>query len=257
MSTDHHRDPRVDHGAVLPGTSRRTVLRGAVVGGALALTGTQAACSTGGSTAGVPRASSNAATGTASESAAESSAPGDRPRPRVLVAYFSRPGENYYYGGRRDLPVGNTEVLARMIAQRLRCDIHRIEALDPYSRGYDDTVARNVREQDADARPGIGNRLPSIRDYDVVLLGSSIWNVRPPMIMHTFAESLGFTGTTVHPFTTHAMSGLGTTEREYAAACRGATVGEGLAVKGEEVANADQAVSAWLTRINLQTGTPS
>jgi hypothetical protein len=30
----------------------------------------------------------------------------------ILLAYFSRPGENYYYGGRRDLEVGNTEVLA-------------------------------------------------------------------------------------------------------------------------------------------------
>ena len=57
------------------------------------------------------------------------------------------------------------------------------------------------------------------------------------MIMHTFAESHDFTGKTVHPFTTHAMSGLGTTEREYAA-CRGATLGEGLAVQGEEVGTA-------------------
>jgi hypothetical protein len=25
---------------------------------------------------------------------------------RILLAYFSRPGENYYYGGRRNLEVG-------------------------------------------------------------------------------------------------------------------------------------------------------
>jgi hypothetical protein len=25
---------------------------------------------------------------------------------RILLAYFSRPGENYWYGGRRDLRVG-------------------------------------------------------------------------------------------------------------------------------------------------------
>ena len=34
--------------------------------------------------------------------------------PRTLLAYFSRAGENYYYGGRRDLEVGNTELLAFM-----------------------------------------------------------------------------------------------------------------------------------------------
>jgi hypothetical protein len=36
---------------------------------------------------------------------------------KVLLAYFSRAGENYYYGGRTNLTVGNTEVLAGMISQ--------------------------------------------------------------------------------------------------------------------------------------------
>ena len=34
---------------------------------------------------------------------------------RILLAYISRPGENNYYGGRRNLEDGNTEVLDRMI----------------------------------------------------------------------------------------------------------------------------------------------
>ncbi|MFG2435774.1 hypothetical protein [Streptomyces sp. NPDC048508] len=38
---------------------------------------------------------------------------------RVLLAYFSRTGENYYYGGRTDLRAGNTEVLADKIADRI------------------------------------------------------------------------------------------------------------------------------------------
>ena len=32
-----------------------------------------------------------------------------RRRGSVLLAYFSRPGENWWNGGRRDLEVGNTE----------------------------------------------------------------------------------------------------------------------------------------------------
>ena len=71
------------------------------------------------------------------------------------------------------------------------------------------------------------------------------------MIMSTFTEGLDFAGKTVHPFTTHAMSGLGGTERDYAASCPGATLGEGLAVRGEEVAEAGQAVESWLRRIGL------
>lgn len=71
-------------------------------------------------------------------------------RRSVLLAYFSRAGENYYYGGRRNLTVGNTEMFARTIRTRIVCDVHRIEAAKPYSRDYDETVARNVREQVAD-----------------------------------------------------------------------------------------------------------
>src|SRR6266542_4000076 len=75
--------------------------------------------------------------------------------------------------------------------------VHRIEAADPYPDDYDPTVERNVREQQADARPAIANPLTSIERYDTVLLGSPIWNVRAPMIMSTFTESLDFTGKTL------------------------------------------------------------
>jgi flavodoxin len=159
-------------------------------------------------------------------------------RRRVLLAYFSRAGENYYYGGRIDLEVGNTEVLAGMIGGLIGCDVYRIDPVDPYFHDYEETVARNVREQDTDARPDIANPLDSIEPYDVVLLGSPIWNVRPPMIMATFAERFDFTGKTIVPFVTYAVSGLGTVVRDYTATCPGATIGEGLAVRGEEVNDA-------------------
>lgn len=170
---------------------------------------------------------------------------------RTLMAYFSRPGENHYYGGRRDLEVGNTEVLARMIAELIDCDVYRIEATDPYPDGYDATVARNVAEQETDTRPAIADPLDSIDGYDQVLLGSPIWNVRPPMIMTTFTESYDFTGKTVHPFVTYAISGLGSTERVYTASCAGARIGPGLPVQGEEVAQHRDDVEAWLRQTKL------
>ncbi|MEU6644060.1 flavodoxin [Saccharomonospora sp. NPDC046836] len=179
-----------------------------------------------------------------------------RSRPvRTLLAYFSRAGENYHYGGRRYLRVGNTEVLAGMIADRIDCDVYRIEAAEPYSDDYDDTVERNVREQDADARPALdltANPLPAVDGYDVVLLASGIWNVRPPMIMRTFAEGVDFAGKTVLPVVTYAVSGLGGTPEQYEQACTGATIGEGLAVRGEEVRQAGDAVSSWLRRVDLR-----
>lgn len=74
------------------------------------------------------------------------------------------------------------------------------------------------------------------------------------MIMSTFAERYDFRGKTVHPLTTYAMSGLGTTERDYAASCPGATIGEGLAVRGEEIREADAQVESWLRRVGVLRG---
>jgi len=170
---------------------------------------------------------------------------------KVLIAYFSRAGENYYYGGRRDLKIGNTEVLATMIRKHIAADVYRIRAADPYPHDYEATVARNVREQNADARPQIANPLKSIDKYDVILLGSPIWNVRPPMIMSTFAESFDFSGKTIHPFVTYAVSELGTTIETYRNLVSGAKINAGLAVLGETVRQADPRARAWLRRINL------
>jgi flavodoxin len=213
-------------------TTRRALLKAVLLSAGVAVSG----CTT------TERPDSEPTTATASAS------PGGR---AVLVAYFSRAGENYWNGGRRNLTVGNTQLVAETIGRLIGCDVHRIEAADPYPDAYDPTVARNVREQNADARPAIANPLTSIERYDTVLLGSPIWNVRAPMIMTTFTEGHDFTGKTIHPFTTYAMSGLGTTERDYAASCPGATLGEGLAVRGEQAADAEPAVEAWLRRLGL------
>ncbi|HEY5933221.1 MAG TPA: flavodoxin [Kofleriaceae bacterium] len=165
--------------------------------------------------------------------------------------FFSRAGENYFRGGRKVLAVGNTEVVANFIRAALRCDVFEIQPVDPYSDRYDPTVQRNVREQKENARPGIVDLPASIAEYDTILIGSPIWNVRVPRIMLTFAEHFDFTGKTVYPFTTHAMSGLGHAVNEYKAACRGATIGKALAIQGEEADKSRPEVEAWLRSVKL------
>lgn len=224
---------------MIAGLGRRSFLRGTLAGIASVAVGT----------------SMSGCAGASLRRVGDESAPTPaQPTPshsKVLLAYFSRAGENYYYGGRTQLAVGNTEMVAGLIAQRIGCDIHRIEAVEPYPDDYEETVARNVREQQADARPVIASIPASLAGYDTVLLGSPIWNVRPPLIMATFAGSFDFANKTVYPFVTYAVSGLGTAARDYAAWCPGATLGEGLAVRGEEAGEAGEAVEAWLRRSGL------
>ena len=257
MIPNQHSTPDSTHDSTAGHSRRRFLLSAA--GLATALAAAVAACSS-------PQEATPTAgtTPTPDPSTNPSAAPGDMTTnpstagsSRTLVVYFSRPGENYFNGGRTDLVVGNTEVLANMITDAINCDVHRIEAADPYSDSYDATVARNSSEQDEDARPGIANPLTSIEGYDTVLIGSPIWNVRPPMIVATFAEAHDFTGKTVHPFVTYAVSGLGQAERDYGSWCAGARIGEGLAVRGEGVpdpaSSARADARAWLATIGLLT----
>lgn len=177
----------------------------------------------------------------------------DATRGRALLAYFSRAGENYYYGDRIDLTTGNTAVVAGIMADLVDLDVYEIEAADPYPEAYEATVQRNVREQESDARPEIAGALPDLAGYDVVLLGSGVWNVRAPMIMRTFVESFDLTGKTVFPVVTYAVSGMGQVADEYAELCAGATIGEGLAVQGEEADQSRPDVEDWLRRVGLLT----
>lgn len=210
----------------------------------VAASGVLAACTTTPNQTSAPTLS---AAPSATASAGVSASPG-----KPLIVYFSRAGENYYNGGRRMLTVGNTEVLAKQLAGLLRCDTHRLEAADPYPNSYDDCVERNTREQNEQARPAIANPLTSLAGYTTVLIGSPIWSVQAPRIMRTFIDANDFTGITVAPFTTYAMSGLGGVPDEYARACRGAaSITAGLAVRGEEAEQAGQSAQVWLSQIGL------
>lgn len=72
------------------------------------------------------------------------------------------------------------------------------------------------------------------------------------MIMRTLAEGLDFAGKTVLPVVTYAVSGMGEAAAVYTQACPGAVLGEGIAVRGEEVRGTGPAIRAWLQRVGLR-----
>ena len=126
---------------------RRSFLRGAILGVAGVVIGAQiSGCAKASSRGGDepantpvrPTAPASAAQPATVQTTTTSTSTGSGSGSTVLLAYFSRPGENYYYGGRTNLTVGNTDVLAGMIRQRIECDVYRIEPVDPYSDNYDE-----------------------------------------------------------------------------------------------------------------------
>ena len=176
---------------------------------------------------------------------------------RVLVAYFSRAGENYVNGTVRKLARGNTEIVAQMVAEITGGDLFRIETAHTYATDYTACTEEAADEKRRAARPELRALPESLDGYDAVVLGYPNWWGTMPMAVYTFLESLDFAGKTILPFCTHEGSGLSSTERDIARACPEAQVLAGLAIHGADVATTPERVrptlAAWLTS-NLGTG---
>lgn len=171
---------------------------------------------------------------------------------RVLVAYFSRAGENYNVGV---IEKGNTEILANLIVEETGADIIAITPVTPYPEGYEDTKTIAMREYEADARPEMVQMLEDLDNYDTIFVGYPIWWGGLPMIMYTFLENFDFDGKTVIPFNTHEGSEQADTVEQIRSALPGATVLDGFAVRGETVQNdteaARKSVAGYLASITL------
>ena len=51
----------------------------------------------------------------------------------ILIAYFSRAGENYFGGKIKSVEVGNTEICAKELKKAIEADLFKIEMKEPYS----------------------------------------------------------------------------------------------------------------------------
>lgn len=164
----------------------------------------------------------------------------------ILIAYFSRKGDNYVGGRIVDLPVGNTEVAARTLQKLTGGDLFHIDTVKPYPADYTETTEVARRELRGKARPALTGRIPDLAAYDVVVLGYPNWWNTMPMAVCTFLEGGDFAGKTILPFCTHEGSGLGCSEGDIRKLCPGAQVLKGLSITGGHVQEAEAAISAWL-----------
>lgn len=165
----------------------------------------------------------------------------------ILVAFFSRAGENYNVGV---IEKGNTHIIAEMIAEQTGGDLFQIQTVTPYPEDYQECTDVAQQELRDNARPELAATVENFEDYDTIFLGYPNWWGDMPMAVYTFMESYDFSGKTIVPFATHEGSGLSSTESSIATVCSGAEVLDGLAVRGSVAQNsqseASEAVVNWL-----------
>lgn len=170
---------------------------------------------------------------------------------KILVAYFSRTGENYGVG---NISKGNTRIIADMIAAETGGETFEIKPVKAYPDDYRACVDIARKEKDTNSRPEIQDDIRT-EDYDIIFLGYPNWWGDMPMPVYTFLERHDWSGKTVIPFCTHEGSGLSGTEDKIRQTCKGATVKSGLAVSGSTAQNsqpeARKSVESWLKKLNL------
>ena len=168
---------------------------------------------------------------------------------KILVAFFSRTGENYAVG---HIEQGNTHIVAELIASATGGTIFRIEPATPYPDDYRACTEVAQREKRSKARPALVGDIAA-EEFDVIFLGYPNWWGDLPMPVYTFLERHDWQGKVVIPFCTHEGSGLSDTENRLRTACRGASVLNGLAVRGSVAQNerekARKQVLEWLKQL--------
>ncbi len=165
-----------------------------------------------------------------------------------LIVYFSRNGENYVNGAIKELPRGNTEIVAEMIQKAVGGEIVKVEPVNPYPQNYRACVLRAKSEAENNERVPVKNPSVDLSDIDVVFVGYPNWWGTMPMCMFTMLEKLDLHGKKVAPFCTAEGSGMGQSESDLAAVCEGADIFKGLAVMGATVEKSFSDVAAWAYR---------
>lgn len=155
-----------------------------------------------------------------------------------LVVYFSA--------------TGNTEAVARFLAETQGAELQEIVPEDPYTEedlDYNDEHCRANHEQnDPDARPAIANIVKSIERYDIIYVGFPIWWGTMPKILYTFFDTYDLTGKTIVPFCTSGGSGIEEAMRVITELEPETTITEGLRTDPSRMTTD---VPAWLDAIGL------
>ena len=167
---------------------------------------------------------------------------------KILVAFFSHTGENFFPGGLRYIEKGNTHIAAEIIAELTCADLFEIKSAAGYSDVYKECVMQAKSEHDSNARPELMDDI-DISGYDVIFLGYPNWCGTMPMPVWTFLENHDFTGKIVCPFCTNEGSGLANSISDIDKLVPTAKRTEGLAIKGSQVSESKEIISNWIDEI--------
>lgn len=168
---------------------------------------------------------------------------------KALVIYFSRNGMNYWHGETKNLSVGNTARMAKVIQEATSADVWEIQPVHSYPFDYRQTTAEAQKEQEVDARPEIKLSMPDLAQYDLIFFGHPIWWSEMSMVARTFLDKADLSGKKIAHFCTHEGSGFGGSESDLKSRQPRAIYLPSLAIAGTQVDSSTKAIQDWAKKV--------
>ncbi len=144
---------------------------------------------------------------------------------------------------------GNTERIARKLQKVTGADMDRIETVIPYSGSYDEVVKQGQDEVNRGYQPEIVPLSFSVKDYDVIAVGTPTWWYTMAPAVLSFVKAQDFKGKTVIPFMTNG-GWPGHVLRDIKRECAGADFLYEMEVKfdssgGDHLETPEADIDAW------------
>ena len=163
------------------------------------------------------------------------------PAHKALVLYYSE--------------TGTTKVVAEELQKQTGADIEAIEAVEPYSGNFQETIQRGQREMQSGQTPALRPLKKKIADYDVIFLGYPIWFGTYAMPIATLVKEQDFAGKRIVPFCTFGSGGLNTSSDALRKALPKANIQPGYGVRTARVPAAARELDRFLKENGYKSGT--
>ena len=160
---------------------------------------------------------------------------------KTLVLYYSE--------------TGTTKAVAEELQKQLGADIEAVEAVEPYSGNFQQTIERSGRERESGQTPAIKPLKSNLADYDVIFLGYPIWFGTYAMPIATLVKEQDFADKTIVPFCTFGSGGLNTSSDALVKALPKAKIVKGYGVRTARVAAAAKELDRFLKENGYKEGT--
>ena len=144
---------------------------------------------------------------------------------------------------------GNTERIAKMLAEATGADLMQIDTEKPYEGSYNEVVDQGQEEVNRGYEPKLKPLTKDIKDYDVIAVGTPTWWYTMAPAVRTFLRGQDWSGKTVIPFMTNG-GWPGRVIKDMKAACPGADFACDMQVKfdsngGDHLETPESKINAW------------